>query len=224
MRILLVGVGGLGGEYLHALLNSHIPVDHLCIVDPDTISTHTTSRHPLFTRAHLHLHKATVAASLSTKRIPSVSSHPTTIQHFNISFYKQFEVVVCAVDCVETRRHVNAACRQAGVGRVVEGGVEGWMGHARGIDWIGPCLECHADLYYHGDHFKPVCQPVETRDDVVLTAPFVNALIAGLMLSLTTVPLSSQNQYLLYNAKTCHLGAIPLGVNPDCVVCQLGDC
>jgi tRNA A37 threonylcarbamoyladenosine dehydratase len=51
MDILLVGVGGLGGEYLYALLRSPPAQLHaistLCIVDPVTISTHTVSRHPL---------------------------------------------------------------------------------------------------------------------------------------------------------------------------------
>lgn len=225
--VLLVGVGGLGGEFLYALALSDYQVASLCIVDSDLVSLHTCSRHAIFNcRSMIEKPKARLAASwLKERRCNVKVEHfESSIQSFPLSFFQSFNVVICAVDNLETRRFVNCAVVQCNAVHkreliLLEGGTEGWMGHGRMmIPGLTPCLECHIDLYVVDERsFRPVCAGPVDEASVIVTAPFVNTFIAALMLSLLY---NKNSGHFIYNATTAYMQKVQLVNNPDCVVCS----
>lgn len=236
MDILLVGVGGLGGHFLYALASSkeNLITDgtvHVCILDHDTVSLHTTSRHPIFSsRAHDvgSLKASSAAAWLRSKRPEwQVTYVHDPVDMMPLSFFKKFTFVICAVDNLEARRFVNAACCQAGSPVLIEGGTEGWMGHARIVypGTIYGCLECDLSLYHkQRQNVIAKCSEPENEpgdQEIIVSAPFVNAFTAGLMLALLTSRSKTklERNFYFYNAISGDLTSCVLERNPECAVC-----
>jgi ubiquitin-activating enzyme E1 C len=222
-KILLVGAGGLGGEFLYALVKSKYTIQILCIVDPDTVSIHTISRHALFNdRSCIGQSKAELAASFFLNGATNVEYYSKKIQDLPLSFFKKFDTAVCAVDNLDARRFVNCAVIQCKTVSVfIEGGSEGWLGHARLVQpFKSPCLECHIELYHREAKRPPSCtqdDDDENNEMVIVTAPFVNTIIAGIMLSLLY---RKSPEYFIYNANTAYMDRVYLEKNPQCIACD----
>jgi hypothetical protein len=120
--------------------------------------------------------KAEVAAAAIARRIPgvTVTPHHGMIQDKTLDFYDQFHVIVLGLDSLEARRHMNAvACSflrrddagapdLATVKPLIDGGTEGFKGHARVlIPGVTPCFECTLWLFPPQTKF-PLCTLAET--------------------------------------------------------------
>lgn len=129
-KILIVGAGGIGCELLKNVVLSGFK--HIHIIDLDTIELSNLNRQFLFRRCHIGQSKAEVARSAALKMDPtaSITASFATIfdtQKFSISFFRQFDLVMNALDNLAARRHVNLMCL---MGRVplIESGTAGFLG------------------------------------------------------------------------------------------------
>ncbi|KAI8364225.1 hypothetical protein BD560DRAFT_403343 [Blakeslea trispora] len=143
-HILLVGAGGIGCELLKNLVMSGFKKIH--VIDLDTIDISNLNRQFLFQRQHVKKSKAHVAKESAYKFNPNVEI--TSIQanikdpQFNVQWFKQFTIVLNALDNLDARRHVNAMCLAADR-PLVESGTQGYLGQAYAIQkGITECFDC----------------------------------------------------------------------------------
>ncbi|KAG5554749.1 hypothetical protein RHGRI_012339 [Rhododendron griersonianum] len=120
--------------------------------------------------------KAEVAAKRVMERVAGVNivPHFCRIEDKELDFYNDFNIIVLGLDSIEARSYINAvACgfleydsddnpREETVKPMVDGGTEGFKGHARVIvPGITPCFECTIWLFPPQVKF-PLCTLAET--------------------------------------------------------------
>ncbi|WCJ23689.1 NEDD8-activating enzyme E1 catalytic subunit [Euphorbia peplus] len=174
VRILVVGAGGLGCELLKDLALSGFK--NLEVIDMDRIEVSNLNRQFLFRLEDVGKPKAEVAAKRVMERVSGVNivSHFCRIEDKEIEFYNDFSIIVLGLDSIEARSYINAvACsfleydsddspREETVKPMVDGGTEGFKGHARVImPGTTPCFECTIWLFPPQVKF-PLCTLAET--------------------------------------------------------------
>ena len=120
--------------------------------------------------------KAVVAAERVNARVSGarVTPHFCRIEDLPASFYAGFTIIILGLDSLEARRYMNSvACSllefdDAGapdystIKPLVDGGTEGFKGHARVIlPGVTPCFECTLWLFPPQTKF-PLCTLAET--------------------------------------------------------------
>ncbi|CEJ00366.1 hypothetical protein RMCBS344292_14423 [Rhizopus microsporus] len=143
-RVLLVGAGGIGCELLKNLVLSGFR--DIEVIDLDTIDISNLNRQFLFQRQHVKKAKAHVAKESALKFNPSVKINSTQANikdpQFNVQWFKQFTLVLNALDNLDARRHVNAMCLAANI-PLVESGTQGYLGQAYVIKKnVTECFDC----------------------------------------------------------------------------------
>ncbi|KAL3137662.1 hypothetical protein ABBQ38_004937 [Trebouxia sp. C0009 RCD-2024] len=173
-RVLCVGAGGLGCELLKDLaLTGFGSID---VIDMDTIDVSNLNRQFLFRLKDVGKPKAEVAAERIRSRVAGVqvTPHFCRIEEKPIEFYEEFHVIILGLDSLEARRYMNqVACSLLAydtdgkpdlstVKPLVDGGTEGFKGHARVIiPGFTPCFECTLWLFPPQVKF-PLCTLAET--------------------------------------------------------------
>lgn len=156
-RVLIVGAGGIGCEVLKdAVLTG---IGHIEIIDLDTIDLSNLNRQFLFRKAHIGRSKALVArdAAAAFNRDATIVAHHANVMapEFSAAFYASFDVVLSALDNLETRRWVNRMCVAADV-PCIESGSAGLLGQVQPIrPRRTECYDCTA-------HPTPTTFPVCT--------------------------------------------------------------
>ncbi|CAO0799477.1 unnamed protein product [Mucor circinelloides] len=143
-KILLVGAGGIGCELLKDLVMSGFK--DIVVIDLDTIDISNLNRQFLFQRQHVKKAKAHVAKESARKFNPAakIESLQNNIKEsqFSVQWFKQFTMVLNALDNLDARRHVNAMCLAADV-PLVESGTQGYLGQAYVIKkFETECFDC----------------------------------------------------------------------------------
>ena len=128
-KILVVGAGGIGCELLKNLVLSGFL--HIEIVDLDTIDVSNLNRQFLFRSHHVGLSKAQVAKEIALEFNPAVNitAHHGNIKkpEFGLEYFRQFTLVLNALDNVDARRHVNRLCLATDT-PLIESGTTGYLG------------------------------------------------------------------------------------------------
>lgn len=173
-KILVVGAGGLGCELLKDLALSGFK--NLEVIDMDRIEVSNLNRQFLFRLQDVGKPKAEVAAMRVMERVAGVNivPHFCRIEDKELDFYNDFSIIVLGLDSIEARSYINAvACgfleydsddnpREETVKPMVDGGTEGFKGHARVIvPGRTPCFECTIWLFPPQVKF-PLCTLAET--------------------------------------------------------------
>ncbi|XP_010546849.1 PREDICTED: NEDD8-activating enzyme E1 catalytic subunit [Tarenaya hassleriana] len=173
-RILVVGAGGLGCELLKDLALSGFR--NLEVIDMDRIEVTNLNRQFLFRLEDVGKPKAEVAAKRVMERVSDVDivPHFSRIEDKEIEFYNNFNIIALGLDSIEARRYINGvACsfleydeddnpRRETIKPMVDGGTEGFKGHARVIvPGVTPCFECTIWLFPPQVKF-PLCTLAET--------------------------------------------------------------
>lgn len=168
-KVLVIGAGGLGCELLKDL--ALMGFTKLDCIDMDTIDLSNLNRQFLFRPKDIGRPKADVAAEFINQRISGVqvTPHYAKIQDFPPDFYKQFHIIVCGLDSVSARRWINGMALsllqynddgeldQSTIVPLIDGGTEGFKGHARVIlPGLTACMDCTMDLYPPQVNF-PLC-------------------------------------------------------------------
>lgn len=144
-NVMVVGCGALGNEVLKNL--ALFGVEHLVVVDFDTIEPSNLTRSILFSRADAETrrHKATVAAERLRDINPAIHVLPLVgdICHdVGLGLLRRMDVVVGCVDNRWARYCLNRLCMRAGV-PWVDGGIEGLEGTARVFVPGKNCYACN---------------------------------------------------------------------------------
>ncbi|GMY27505.1 NEDD8-activating enzyme E1 catalytic subunit isoform X1 [Fagus crenata] len=173
-KVLVVGAGGLGCELLKDLALSGF--HNLEVIDMDRIEVTNLNRQFLFRFEDVGKPKAEVAAKRVMERVSGVNIKPhfCRIEDKDIDFYSDFSIIVLGLDSIEARSYINSvACsfleygsddkpREETVKPLVDGGTEGFKGHARVIvPGLTPCFECTIWLFPPQVKF-PLCTLAET--------------------------------------------------------------
>lgn len=173
-RVLVVGAGGLGCELLKDLALSGFR--NLEVIDMDRIEVTNLNRQFLFRLEDVGKPKAEVAAKRVMERVSGVNivPHFCRIEDKDIEFYSDFSIIALGLDSIEARSYINAvACsfleynsddtpREETIKPMVDGGTEGFKGHARVImPGVSPCFECTIWLFPPQVKF-PLCTLAET--------------------------------------------------------------
>jgi len=144
-KILLVGSGGIGCELLKNLALSGFK--DVQVIDLDTIDVSNLNRQFLFRSQHVGKSKCLVATAASADMAPvpvNYVPHHGNVksQKFNVSFFKQFDAVLNALDNVDARRHVNRLCLASDI-PLIEAGTTGYLGQTTVISrGATECYEC----------------------------------------------------------------------------------
>ncbi|CAA6654142.1 unnamed protein product [Spirodela intermedia] len=145
VRVLVVGAGGLGCELLKDLALSGFK--NLEVIDMDTIEVSNLNRQFLFRIHDVGKSKAEVAARRVMERVSGVNivPHFCRIEDKDIEFYRDFNIIALGLDSIEARSYINSvACSfleyddddnpcEETIKPLVDGGTEGFKGHARVI-------------------------------------------------------------------------------------------
>ncbi|OCH85042.1 hypothetical protein OBBRIDRAFT_785397 [Obba rivulosa] len=133
-KVLLVGAGGIGCELLKNIVLTGF--GHITLLDLDTIDLSNLNRQFLFRKKDVKQSKAMVAAKTASAFNPNVKITPIhgniKEPHFDIAWFKQFDIVMNALDNLDARRHVNKMCMAANV-PLVESGTAGYLGQVQPI-------------------------------------------------------------------------------------------
>uniref|UniRef100_A0A131Y271 SUMO-activating enzyme subunit n=1 Tax=Ixodes ricinus TaxID=34613 RepID=A0A131Y271_IXORI len=143
-KILVVGAGGIGCELLKNLVLSGF--SEIEVIDLDTIDVSNLNRQFLFQKVHVGKSKALVAKESAEKLNPNVkitAHHDTIIKpEYGVDFFKQFSIVMNALDNRGARSHVNRMCLAANV-PLIESGTAGYLGQVSPIfKGATECYEC----------------------------------------------------------------------------------
>ena len=144
-NVMVVGCGALGNEVLKNL--ALFGVEHLVVVDFDTIEPSNLTRSILFSRADAETrrHKATVAAERLRDINSAIHVLPLVgdICHdMGLGLLRRMDVVVGCVDNRWARYCLNRLCMRAGV-PWVDGGIDGLEGTARVFVPGKNCYACN---------------------------------------------------------------------------------
>ena len=117
------------------------------------------NRQFLFQKQHINQSKAKVArdAASAMNRDVSIIAHQANIKspEFDVSYYASFDVVLSALDNLETRRWVNRMCVMARV-PLIESGTAGFLGQ------VQPIRPSFTECYDCTEHPMPTTYPVCT--------------------------------------------------------------
>ncbi|KPJ02113.1 SUMO-activating enzyme subunit 2 [Papilio xuthus] len=143
-KILVVGAGGIGCEILKNLVLTGFP--QIEIIDLDTIDVSNLNRQFLFHKEHVGKSKAQVAKDSALSFNPNVNivaHHDSVISNdYGVSYFKQFNIVMNALDNRVARNHVNRMCLAANV-PLIETGTAGYAGQVELIKkGLTQCYEC----------------------------------------------------------------------------------
>lgn len=144
-NVMVVGCGALGNEVLKNLVL--FGIEHIVIVDFDTIEPSNLTRSILFrkTDAETHQFKAFVAAKRLREINPSVQVLPLTgdiCHNVGLGLLRRMDVVIGCVDNRWARYCLNRLCMRAGI-PWVDGGIDGLEGTARAFIPGKNCYACN---------------------------------------------------------------------------------
>eukprot|EP01043_Picozoa_sp_COSAG02_P059719 COSAG02_NODE_7662_length_2907_cov_2.975071_2_plen_250_part_00 len=128
-QVLVVGAGGIGCELLKNLVLTGFT--DLTVIDLDTIDVSNLNRQFLFRKHNVGQSKSEVATEAVLKMNPhcSIKHYCDNVMkpEFGVSFVKQFDVVMNALDNLAARRHMNRLCLAAEK-PLIESGTTGYLG------------------------------------------------------------------------------------------------
>lgn len=143
-KLLVVGAGGIGCELLKNLVLTGFT--QIEVIDLDTIELSNLNRQFLFQKVHVGKPKALIARESVLKYNPNANivAHHDSIMNvkYNVEYFKQFSIVLNALDNKAARSHVNRLCLAADI-PLVESGSAGYLGQVTLIKkGLTECYDC----------------------------------------------------------------------------------
>jgi ubiquitin-like 1-activating enzyme E1 B len=145
--VLIVGAGGIGCELLKNLVMSGFKI--ISLVDMDKVEKSNLNRQFLFDRSCIGHYKSRMAAQsiMKTRKDPllKITSHIGNIkdkEKFDVNFFKQFNLILNALDNIDARTYINIMCQKLKI-PLINSGTEGFLGNvANHINNFSPCYNC----------------------------------------------------------------------------------
>ena len=144
-KLFVVGAGGIGCELLKNLVLTGFR--NIKVIDLDTIDVSNLNRQFLFQKKHVGMSKSQVAKESVLKLCPRANItaiHDSIFNpDYNMQFFKQFDLVLNALDNRAARNHVNRMCLAANK-PLIESGSAGYLGQVTVIKKSSTeCYECN---------------------------------------------------------------------------------
>ena len=126
-RVLVVGLGGLGGNVLDSLLR--LGVGAIVGVDGDVFDETNLNRQPLCEVGNIGRGKAEAAAERARRVNPAVDfkPYPVRFESLDAKIFKSCALAFDCLDSVPAKLELCRRCHAAGV-PVVHGAIAGWCG------------------------------------------------------------------------------------------------
>uniref|UniRef100_A0A1I8B0I3 SUMO-activating enzyme subunit n=1 Tax=Meloidogyne hapla TaxID=6305 RepID=A0A1I8B0I3_MELHA len=128
-KVFVIGAGGIGCELLKNLVMTGFK--NISVIDLDTIEISNLNRQFLFRKEHVGKPKAEIASSVVKQMSPdaNVTYYHDSImsEKFGVDFFRNFSLIMSALDNRAARSHVNRLCLVAEV-PLVESGSAGYLG------------------------------------------------------------------------------------------------
>lgn len=126
-NLLIVGVGGIGCELIKVLTNSGYR--RFTLIDLDSIEMTNLNRQFLFRRKHIGMSKSEVGKESALLKDPKleITALHASIFDFDVTFFKQFHMVYCALDNNAAREQLGKMCIKANV-VMIDAGTGGYNG------------------------------------------------------------------------------------------------
>ncbi|XP_035858607.1 SUMO-activating enzyme subunit 2 isoform X2 [Sander lucioperca] len=143
-KVLVVGAGGIGCELLKNLVLTGFK--NIEVIDLDTIDVSNLNRQFLFQKKHVGKSKAQVAKESALQFCPTanITAYHDSIMNpdYNVEFFRNFMLVMNALDNRAARNHVNRMCLAADI-PLIESGTAGYLGQVTVIKkGMTECYEC----------------------------------------------------------------------------------
>lgn len=211
-RVLIVGVGGLGGT--SAMYLAAAGVGHLRICDGDTVERSNLNRQILFTADDIGRPKAALAAERLSRHNPEihVEAIPETLTDANArDAASGCNLIIDGLDNHSDRLMLNQASFDLQI-PFVYGAVNEWLGQ---VGFFHPpqtaCLACllPRDL--------PVPRPIPVYGAMPGVIGSLQATLALWYLMTGKDPLA--NALLIFHADTMNFESVSLERRPECAIC-----
>uniref|UniRef100_A0A673Y9M1 SUMO-activating enzyme subunit 2 n=1 Tax=Salmo trutta TaxID=8032 RepID=A0A673Y9M1_SALTR len=143
-RVLVVGAGGIGCELLKNVVLTGFK--NIEVIDLDVIDVSNLNRQFLFQKKHVGKSKAQVAKESVLQFCPTanITAYHDSIMNpdYNVEFFRNFMLVMNALDNRAARNHVNRMCLAADI-PLIESGTAGYLGQVTVIKkGLTECYEC----------------------------------------------------------------------------------
>ena len=201
-RVMVVGAGALGNEIIKNLALAGVGT--LLAVDSDTIETHNLTRSVLFRATDVGRSKAEVAAQAAREIEPALNIRwfHSPIQHtLGLGVFRLADVVLGAVDNLQTRRDLNRACMFADT-PFIDGGLFYLDGDVR--TFLPPfhvCFDCTLTQDERDEGWRRwSCLKLSAESDFPVgpTAPTIASMVGGLQAKLALKYLHRTKDLPLY--------------------------
>jgi molybdopterin-synthase adenylyltransferase len=128
-RVLVVGLGGLGGYVVEQL--GRAGIGRIAAADPDVFEERNLNRQLFCTLAHLGRQKVTEAAQRLREINPAVefSGYPVKFQQLDDEVFDGLDLVFDCLDGIADRIALEAKCESRNL-ILIHGAVAGWFGQA----------------------------------------------------------------------------------------------
>ena len=212
-RVLIVGVGGVGGPA--ALYLAAAGVGTLGLIDGDTVALSNLQRQILFSGDDIGRPKVEAGADRLTALNPHVriETHAHALTGDNAAaLIAGHDVVLDGTDDFDTRFLVNAACVSAGV-PLVSGALGRWSGQV-GVFAGRPCYRCLI-----------AAPPPDAETCARVGVGGALAGVVGAMAALETIKLITgageplTGRLLLYDGLAATARTVTVAADPQCPVC-----
>jgi molybdopterin/thiamine biosynthesis adenylyltransferase len=208
-RVMVVGAGALGNEIIKNLALAGL--GNLLIIDPDRIESHNLTRSVLFRGADVGEVKAQIAARTAGEIEPNLDVrwfHKKVQPTFGLGVFRRVDVVLGAVDNLQTRRDLNSAAMRTGR-PFIDGGLFFLDGDVRVFAPPFPaCFDCtlsdeeRADGQRRWSCLGLMDEGSAQGGPVGPTAPTISSMIGGLQAQLAL-------KYLHRDTETLYKNRIP---------------
>jgi len=210
---LVVGCGGLGSTLLFDLCS--VGVGRIGFCDGDVVALSNLNRQFLHTPADIGRSKAQSAYEKLLAFAPELTleTHGFALTPETAAeLIPRYDVVLLAVDSIESRLIANRACVNARI-PLVDAGIHGMHGSVYTYrPGSTACLAC-----YYGDNPTIPSEPIPSFAPVVTAISSFEAHCAvNLLLGL---PNPTDGRMLLYDGSTMTTEFVPIGKHPNCPVC-----
>jgi len=127
MRILIVGVGGLGGYLAHALCR--MGVHDMCLVDKDLFSITNLNRQLFSTPQNIGQPKVDIVKRELLSICPdlTIETHISAIEELDEAVFEGVDIVFDAVDSIQTKIFIENICSKYAC-PLIHGALGGWYG------------------------------------------------------------------------------------------------
>lgn len=185
-KVLVAGAGAIGNEVIKLL--ALMGVNHLMIVDFDTIEITNLTRSVLFKECDLGKSKSIVAAARARELNPdslAVGIEGDLEFDIGLGVYRNVDVVIGCMDSINARLALNRACLRAGT-PWLNGGIEDTFGELSLHAGSAACFECGmTESMWERRNTRYSCggQRSKTHEGAVPTTATVASIIAAYLVN-----------------------------------------